>query len=129
EVNEFTTGYAKVDIVRNVSINVPKGGIVSIIGRNGVGKSTLIKGIMGLLLAKKGQIILEGKNITNEKAYSRARAGIGYSPQGHGVFPNLTVEENIKMGESINEKRESNKNEVMYNYFPIIKERRKQRAG
>ena len=129
DVKNFTTGYNKITIIRDVSINVETGKIISIIGRNGVGKSTLMKGIMGILPAKDGTITLNEKNITKAKTYTRANLGIGYVPQGHGVFPNLTVEENIRMGESISKGKKSSDFDVIYNYFPRIKERLNQKAG
>ncbi|MFD1781574.1 ABC transporter ATP-binding protein [Fredinandcohnia salidurans] len=129
EIHEYHTGYNKVEIIRNVSLRVDKGKIVSIIGRNGVGKSTLMKGIMGLLTTKNGKVLLDNKDITLLNTHERARIGIGYVPQGHGVFPNLTVEENIKMGESINKKAKKMDYEIIFNYFPRIKERLSQKAG
>lgn len=129
DVKNFTTGYDKITIIRDVSIDVETGKIISIIGRNGVGKSTLMKGIMGILPAKNGTITLNDKNITKTKTYTRANLGIGYVPQGHGVFPNLTVEENIRMGESISKGKKSSDFEVIYHFFPRIKERLNQKAG
>lgn len=129
KVKEFTTGYNNITIVRNVSINIEKGKVFSIIGRNGVGKSTLMKGIMGLLPAMSGSVHFNDKDITNISTHQRANIGIGYVPQGHGVFPTLTVEENLRMGEAINTKAENNKYETIYNFFPIIKERLSQKAG
>ncbi len=129
DVNEFTTGYKKITIIRDVSIHVEKGKVISIIGRNGVGKSTLMKGIMGLIPAQSGKLYLNSKDITKKDTYVRARLGIGYVPQGHGVFPNLTVEENLRMGETINIKKKNRNYDVIYNYFPKIKERLKQKAG
>ncbi|MFD2131853.1 ABC transporter ATP-binding protein [Pseudogracilibacillus auburnensis] len=128
-MHDFTSGYNKIMIVRDVSIHVEKGKVISIIGRNGVGKSTLMKGIMGLLPTKTGKVIFDGVDISHASTYERARLGIGYVPQGHGVFPNLTVEENIRMGEAINIKKENNKYEMIYHYFPRIKERLSQKAG
>src|SRR5690554_6814021 len=128
KVHDFTTGYNKIMIVRNVSIHIEKGKVISIIGRNGVGKSTLMKGVMGLLPSQTGKITFNEKDITHANTYERARLGIGYVPQGHGVFPNLTVEENIRMGETINIKKENNKYDVIFNYFPRIKERLNQKA-
>lgn len=129
KIQKFTTGYNKITIVRDISIVIEKGKIISIIGRNGVGKSTLMKGVMGLLPVMSGAIYFEGKNITNLNTHQRANIGMGYVPQGHGVFPTLTVEENLRMGEAINSKQKNNKYETIYNYFPILKERLRQKAG
>ena len=96
------SGYEKVMILHGVNINIEKGEIVSVIGRNGVGKSTLIKTLTGLIKTSEGKIYLEDKDITRTKSYERAWKGVGYVPQGHMVFPRLTVEENLMMGENIN---------------------------
>lgn len=129
QVQNFTTGYNKVTIIRDVSINIEAGKIISIIGRNGVGKSTLMKGIMGLLPSKSGTITFNNKDITKAKTYKRANLGIGYVSQGHGVFPDLTVKENIRMGESINKGKEKHVDEFIYDIFPRLKERLNQKAG
>lgn len=129
DVQKLTTGYNKITIIRDVSIQVEKGKIISIIGRNGVGKSTLMKGIMGLIPSQGGKLYLNKKEITRKDTHVRARMGVGYVPQGHGVFPNLTVEENLKMGETINIKMKNRSYDVIFNYFPRIKERLGQKAG
>ncbi|WP_246092814.1 ABC transporter ATP-binding protein [Terrilactibacillus laevilacticus] len=123
------SGYGKVVVVRDMSITIEKGEIVSIIGRNGVGKSTFVKTLMGLLKTAKGKITFNQQDITKTKADDRAKLGIGYVPQGHGVFPSLTVEENLHMGQLINKQKPSLNPEQVYDYFPKLKERRKQKAG
>lgn len=123
------SGYGKVEVVRNMSIEIREGEIVSIIGRNGVGKSTFVKTIMGLLKAHRGAIMFKQHDITKIRSYERARIGIGYVPQGHGVFPNLSVEENILMGRLINQKKKNADLELVYHYFPKLKERKTQKAG
>jgi len=129
KIKGLTSGYDRVTIIRDVNIEVKKGEIVSIIGRNGVGKSTFIKSVIGLLKTNEGQINFNGTEIAKMESFERARIGIGYVPQGHGVFPRLTVEENLKMGELINLKSKNEDFEVIYNYFPRLKERLKQKAG
>ncbi len=129
EVKNVTSGYDRVMIVNNVSISIDKGEIVSIIGRNGVGKSTLMKTLIGLLKTSSGEIDFDGANITKMKAHNRAKSGIGYVPQGHGIFPNLTVEENLKMGTMINSDGTQKNFEMVYDYFPRLAERKKQMAG
>jgi len=127
--DNITSGYQKVMIVNDISFQIEKGELVSIIGRNGVGKSTLMKTLMGLNPLEKGQIFFDGKDITNTKAYSRAQSGMGYVPQGHGIFPYLTVEENLIMGKEIKRQRSTDHFDMVYNYFPILRERKKQKAG
>lgn len=128
-VQNLTAGYGKVTIIRDVNIQVKKGEIVSIIGRNGVGKSTFMKSVIGLLKSQAGSLSLNDQNITKFDSYKRARMGIGYVPQGHGVFPRLTVLENLQMGELINIKEGSLDFEIIYEYFPRLKDRLKQKAG
>lgn len=129
KTDKLFSGYGRVTVVRDVRVEVQSGEIVALIGRNGVGKSTFIKTIMGLLKSNKGSVIFNKTDITHKDTYERARMGIAYVPQGHGVFPKLTVEENLKMGELINSKNKSQNYDFMFHHFPILKERLSQRAG
>ena len=130
EVSQITVGYGRTMIVRDVSIAVEPGEIVAIIGRNGVGKTTLMKAIIGLLPLARGTITFAGENISSVPANDRAQSGIGYFPQGRGIFPGLTVEENLEMGELINAKAGGVRPlDVAFQYFPRLAERRDQRAG
>src|SRR6266487_3813060 len=90
--------YGGSHILRNLSFEVPAGKVTALLGRNGVGKTTLLKTLMGLVPAKSGSVAFEQKVLTHAKPYERVRAGIGYVPQGREIFPRLTVEENLKMG-------------------------------
>lgn len=129
-VTDLESGYGKVMILQGVNIEIKKGEIVSVIGRNGVGKSTLVKTIIGLNKVAGGNITYCGKNITKTNAYERAWKGIGYVPQGHMIFPRLTVKENLKMGEHINLKRNVKPDyDMIYEYFPRLYERREQLGG
>lgn len=126
----IVSGYDKVNILQGVSMEVHKGEIVSVIGRNGVGKSTFVKTLCGLLPVTQGKIIFNGEDVSKLKPYERAYRGISYVPQGHMVFPGLTVEENLQMGESIRPlKNKKPDYELIYEYFPRLKERRNQMAG
>jgi len=128
-VKDIISGYQSVDVLRGVSISITEGEIVSIIGRNGVGKTTLVRTIMGLLPTRAGQIEFKGKNITSDSADTRAKQGIGYVPQGREIFPELTVQENLKMGGFIGTKENKLNFELVFKYFPILKERLRQRGG
>ena len=97
-VNNLSFSYGEVQALHNINIDVPQEQIVSIMGRNGVGKTTLMKNIVGLLKPSAGTIMLENKGIERFPAHKRIRAGIGYVPQGRRIFPLLTVEENLKIG-------------------------------
>ena len=101
EVHELRAGYGATPILQGVEFSMGKGEIVAIIGRNGVGKTTLMKCLIGLLPATAGTILYDRGDITAEDANVRARRGIGYIPQGRGIFPRLTVAENLIMGEMI----------------------------
>ena len=130
EVAHITAGYGRTMIVRDVSLDIAAGEIVAIVGRNGVGKTTLMKAIIGLLPLAQGTIALAGTPISNAPANDRAQAGIGYVPQGRGIFPGLTVAENLEMGELINARAGGARSlDVAYQYFPRLAERRSQRAG
>lgn len=128
-VENLSSGYGTITILRDITFEVNKGDIVTIIGRNGVGKSTLIKTIIGLNTVKHGNIFFDGKDITHMKVHERAKMGMGYVPQGHGVFPLLTVEENLKMGLLIARNAKDKSIQMAYDYFPRLNERRTQKAG
>ncbi|GAB3026650.1 ABC transporter ATP-binding protein [Natronobiforma cellulositropha] len=129
EIENLSVSYGKTPILRDVDVSVDAGEVVGIMGKNGVGKTTLVKAIIGLLEADAGTIRFDGRDVTDERADERARRGIGYIPQGRDVFPELTVEQNLKMGETINEASETLHYDTVYEYFPILEERRSQKAG
>ncbi|WP_026653636.1 ABC transporter ATP-binding protein [Butyrivibrio proteoclasticus] len=127
---KLVSGYGKVPILHGVDFEINEGEVVSIIGRNGVGKSTFIKTVIGLNGVMDGTIEYLGNNINKKRPFERAWLGMGYVPQGHMVFPNLTVKENLEMGEQISKQGHSDdKYTFIYDYFPILKERRNQKAG
>jgi ABC-type branched-subunit amino acid transport system ATPase component len=130
EVKEVTAGYsAAIDILHEVSIRVKSGDIVSIIGPNGAGKSTLLKAIFGILKPKNGTIALKEDDITGLKPDKVARKGISYVPQVNNVFPSMTIQENLDMGAFIRSDDFSHRMEEIYELFPVLGERRKQKAG
>ena len=97
EVDDVRIAYGRTEVVFGVSLDVPDGSFTCLMGRNGVGKTTLLNGIMGMLALKAGSVRLDGKDITGMAAPARARAGLGYVPQGHQVFPHLTARENLQV--------------------------------
>ena len=129
EVRDLVAGYGSGDILRGVTITIGAGEMVATIGRNGVGKSTLMKAIIGLLPIRSGSIRFIDKPITGLRADQRAALGMGYVPQGRDVFPELTVEENLAMGEGINQAKPAPRYDLTYEYFPILRSRRRQAAG
>lgn len=128
-ISNLYAGYGAGYILQGVNLEIKEGEIVAAIGRNGVGKTTLIKAIIGLIKAETGSIIFQGDEVTRLSADKRARRGIGYIPQGREIFPDLTVEENLRMGELVNEKKEKLLYDLIYEYFPILKDRRFQQGG
>ncbi len=127
-IDQLTAGYEGTPILREIDCTIDEGEIVGFVGRNGVGKTTLLKTIMGLLEPQSGTITFDGTDITDEPADVRARRGIGYVPQGRDVFPGLTVEQNLLIGENIGAGEETLYDRV-YDYFPILEERADQDAA
>lgn len=128
-MDEVDISYGQASILNKISLSVEKNEIVGVIGRNGVGKTTLIKAIIGILSPDSGNIYYQGKNMNPLSADERARQGIGYIPQGRDVFPDLTVEQNVQMGLSISKHKSKKLVDQVYKYFPRLEERRKQKAG
>lgn len=123
------TGYGAGDVLQGVGVEVEVGEIVGVIGRNGVGKSTLMKCLMGLLPARAGSVTFDGKDVTHETADRRARHGIGYVPQGREIFPHMTVRDNLRMGRLINDAKTPLAFDEVFGHFPFLQERLAQRAG
>lgn len=130
-MKNIETFYGPIMAIRGVSIEVPKGQIVAILGANGAGKTTLMKTISGVMDPEKGQVVLEGKEIQGKDPDHIVRAGIAHVPEGREVFPFLTVHENLMMGAYTRKDRENIATdiEMVFEYFPILKERRDQQAG
>jgi branched-chain amino acid transport system ATP-binding protein len=129
EVSGLSARYGATPVLRGVSFSVDKGEIVAVIGRNGVGKTTTMRCLIGLLRASAGHIRYRESDITSLSPDDRARLGIGYIPQGRGVFPRMTVQENLTVGELIGRSRRQSRLDLVFEYFPILKERRRQTAG
>ncbi len=129
EVSGLRAGYGGTSILQDVDFSVPTGEIVAIIGRNGVGKTTLLKSLIGLLPATAGTVRYQGADVTTLEANRRAQLGMGYIPQGRGIFPRLTVAENLLMGELINTRQVKKLHDLVERYFPILAQRKNQKAG
>ncbi len=128
EISGLNQYYGGSHILRDVSFEVPTGGCTAVLGRNGVGKSTLLKCLVGLVPARSGTITFDGKNITALPPYARARLGIGYVPQGREIFPRLTVEENLLIGLAT----KSGKAKIparIFQMFPVLGEMLNRRGG
>jgi len=129
EAKGITSGYSEIDILHDVAIQVDSKQIVSIIGPNGAGKSTLLKTIFGILKPRQGTITLKEYDITGLKPDKVARKGISYVPQVDNVFPTMTIQENLEMGAFIRNDDYSRRIEEIYELFPVLGDRRKQKAG
>ena len=131
EIKNVETFYGPIMAIRGVSLVVPKGKIVTILGANGAGKTTLMKTVSGVMDPEKGQVLLEGKEIQGSDPDKVVRAGVAHVPEGREVFPFLSVRENLMMGAYTRSDRENIDAdiEMVFEYFPILAERRDQQAG
>ena len=131
EVDGINQSYGESHIIWNAALQVKAGGCTCLMGRNGVGKSTLLKVIMGLLPSTSGAIKLDGTDIAGRPAELRARIGIGYVPQGREIFPQLDVEENLRIG-LVAFKRKGKVTEIperVFTLFPVLKKMLRRRGG
>ena len=130
KADNITAGYTReVNILTDVHIRVKSGQIVSVIGPNGAGKSTLLKTIFGMLKPANGSIHLKDEDITGLKPDRVAQRGISYVPQVDNVFPSMTIQENLEMGAFIRDDDYSQRINEIYELFPVLGERKKQKAG
>lgn len=127
-VTNLNQYYGGSHILRDLSFEVPAGKITTMLGRNGVGKSTLLRTLMGLVPAATGTVHFGTQDLTNAPPYVRVRAGIGYVPQGREIFPRLTVEENLRMGLATRPRGEPVPARI-FDMFPVLKEMLARRGG
>jgi len=128
EVEGAAVNYGQLPAVRDISLTVPDGGILAVIGANGAGKSTLLKAIAGQLPLRSGRIVLDGVDVSRLPAYRRTRLGISMVPEGRRLFASLTVEENLKTALA-SRRRGPWTLAAVYERFPLVAERRTRRAG
>jgi branched-chain amino acid transport system ATP-binding protein len=129
ELDSVTGGYGETEILHGVSLAVKAGEIVAIIGPNGAGKSTALKAVFGLLSLSRGQVRLDGADITNTAPEQVVRRGVCYVPQSENIFPTLTVQENLEMGAYVRRDDFRPRLHEVYELLPELAERRRQRAG
>lgn len=131
EVKNLDVHYGVIHAIKNVSLTVNDGEIVTLIGANGAGKTTTLRTISGLKKPTNGTIMLDGEDITNTSARERVAKGISHVPEGRHIFPTMTVLENLELGAYLRHDKKgiAADLEMVYNIFPILKERRKQAAG
>ena len=128
-VEELHAHYGKSHILHGVSLEVDAGEIVCLLGRNGVGKSTTLKSVMGLVAPSRGRVAFKGAPIAGMPPYRIARLGLGYVPEERRIFPTITVRENLLMGVKSGTRNGGWTAERVYEFFPRLKERLHQRAG
>ena len=129
EIKDLKVSYGGIEAVKGISLTVPKGEIVTLIGANGAGKSTTLKTIVGLVKAQSGSVQFEGEELTNRAPNDIVAKGITLVPEGRRVFPDLTVLENIKIGAYMRKDNLNDDIEMIYSLFPRLKERSWQLAG
>ena len=125
-MNQF---YGESHTLWDIDISLARGGCLCLMGRNGVGKSTLLKAVMGLLPIASGEIRFDGHDLSRRMAEQRARCGIGYVPQGREIFPQLTVEENLRIGLGSRRDRVRKIPERIFELFPVLKQMLRRRGG
>ncbi len=128
-VDNITAGYGKITVLRNLSLEVREGEILGLLGRNGMGKTTLIRCLAGLIRPTAGNITFEDRQITELPPHERAQIGITTVVQGRGVFPGLTVRENLEMGRIASRRTKRSRIDEVVSYFPRLGERMRQSAG
>ena len=128
-IDSLNQYYGESHTLWDLSLEAPQGQVLCLMGRNGVGKTTLLKCLMGLLPIRSGTITFNGEDLSRASAERRAPLGIGYVPQGRQIFPLLTVEENLKIGLAVNPRRPRQVPEFIFELFPVLKTMLKRRGG
>ena len=131
EIKGVHAGYGNLKILRGIDMEVPSGGIVTLLGGNGTGKSTLLKAISGLIPLMEGEVIFDGVSVSKLKPHERMRLGLVQVTQAKEAYPAMTVEENLVLGAYTRKDREASKADLqkVYDFFPVLRERRKQLSG
>jgi branched-chain amino acid transport system ATP-binding protein len=132
EIKDLRVHYGKIEAIKGISVTVNEGEIVTLIGANGAGKTTTLKTISGLRKVSSGSIVFDGRDISNMPAHERVDLGISQAPEGRGIFPGMTVLENLEMGKFHRKNRKAEINEDLekvYTLFPRLKERVSQAGG
>src|SRR5215475_7548806 len=131
KVSNVETYYGPIMAIRGVSFDVPQGGVVTILGANGAGKTTVLKTVCGVMDPQKGSVVFEGREIQRLDPDKVMRLGVSHVPEGREVFPFLTVRENLAMGAYTRRDNDgvAQDMDMVYEYFPVLKSRTEQRAG
>ncbi len=127
DVRNLNVAYGQSEVLHGVNFTVTPGEIVAIVGRNGMGKTTLMKSLIGVMPSRSGQVLVEGKDVTHLPSHSRVKQGLSYVPQGRQIFGTMTVRENIETGRVVTGK--SDIPEEIYRLFPVLREFEQRRGG
>ena len=127
QVSELKVNYGQSEAIRDISFAAQKNETIAIMGRNGMGKTTLFKALIGILPTKSGSITVDGQNVTNAQSFQRVAHGIGYVPQGRMIFPTLTVQENIETG--LENSKDKQIPQDIFALFPVLFDMRKRKGG
>jgi urea transport system ATP-binding protein len=126
-VNELRSAYGESEVLHGLNLDVAPGEIVAIMGRNGMGKTTLMKSLMGVVPTKSGTVTVDGKEVTSGKPHQRVADGLAYVPQGRMIFSSMTVQENVETGLTVTGERSVPKD--IYELFPVLLEMKNRRGG
>lgn len=129
EVQNINTFYGTSHILHGVSLNIPDGAMISILGRNGVGKSTLLKSVVGINPPQNGSIQFNGSNVTKQKTHERTRAGLSYVPQGREIIPDLSVKENLLVAMRGKGNKDKQVPKFIFEYFPALEPIQQRKGG
>ncbi|EZP36384.1 urea ABC transporter ATP-binding subunit UrtE [Janthinobacterium lividum] len=130
EVEQLNQYYGSSHTLRGINLSARKGECLALLGRNGVGKTTLLKCLMGVLPVAQGKVVFQGRDITKLTPHARAKLGIAYVPQGRDIFARLTVEENLLMGMAVKRGKQASRiDSHVYELFPVLKEMLQRRGG
>ena len=127
KLENYSVAYGESTVISDLNLNIKKNEIVALLGRNAMGKTTLMKSIIGMVKSKSGKVILDGTDLTPLKSYQRVAAGVGFVPQGHMIFSTMSVKENIETGLTVTGSNVIP--EYLYETFPILKEFTKRKGG
>ena len=127
KLNNYNVAYGQSRVINDMNLEIVEGEIISLVGRNGMGKTTLLKSLIGMVPQESGQILLDGEDISAQQSHERVASGIGFVPQGRMIFSTMTVTENIVTG--LTTTGEKKVPEDLYDLFPVLKEMGKRRGG
>lgn len=128
-LEDVSFGYGLIEICHDLNLEIQPGEVVCLLGRNGMGKTTLLEGLMGLNRQSRGRILFKGVNISNDPTHLRAKRGLSWVPQGRRIFPDISVRDNLRLGTLTHHAQSQAIPEVIFDYFPVLSERLDQKGN